>query len=173
VACLGNKQSRRQPIKDADSQGKRAVDAGKAFEDTLTGMLRGAGYRVDNQKFYDQTPFGDRMKADLIVYNVAWFPRLVIEAKWQTSTGTVNKSVVHDAARMAQWSDTPCIMVYGGSGHSETALHLARMQISGNLIEILNIETLHYRLMWLAHGGNPIKEPWQRRYAKYAQGAKP
>ena len=169
LEIIGKSAKRRLILLD-DSQGKRAIVAGHKFRDRIAGILSGAGYPVEREVFYGKTEFGDRMRADLIIHKIAWFDRLVIETKWQSSSGTVNKSVVHDAARMARYSPLPCIMVYGGPSHSRIALHLAAMQVGGNLIEILNTEELHWRLDWLANGGTPIKEPWQRRYAQFITG---
>ncbi len=119
------------------SGGSRANRRGKEFEKSIEGVLEDIGYQfVNSDRFsimQDKEPiytrqykigkdiYGTDRKVDIILYHPQlWINWLVIECKWQTSEGSVDKKYPFEVFSI-EYNKYDTIMILDGGGYSEKA----------------------------------------------------
>lgn len=116
-----------------DKQGQKAVKSGQAAEATIFCILKERGYLVERQYLIGQSLYGGDLRADFYVTRIPAFPiGLIIESKWQHSSGSVDEKYPYLITNIKQYYPCPTMIVCGGGGARPLALDYLRRQADGN-----------------------------------------
>ena len=116
-------------------------------------MLRTAGARMQRQFALCRSVYGTVIKVDFFIENAVAFPQgLVIEMKWQESSGTADEKFPYLVLNIRECFPCPAIIVTGGghtragsdhgSGARPGAYAWLRKQVGGNLVAVFTVEQL-------------------------------
>lgn len=138
------------------SNGSRANRTGQTQENFIEGYIVDVGYtKVPSKDFFDQIPsqkpiyarqcyagetiYHQRRRVDFILYHPEkWRDCLVIQSKWQASTGSVHEKYPYEVMSI-EANPYPTIIVLDGGGYPDYAETWLKSQAGqGKLIEVLN-----------------------------------
>jgi hypothetical protein len=139
--------------------GSTANYTGKILQKYISDRLKERGYTfVSQDKFmpsrileqpifteeYRQLCLGiyeTPIKCDFILYHPKkWPDNLVIEAKWQQTSGSVDEKYPYNVLNIQTKYPYPAIIVIGGSGYKRGAEKWLRDQVKDNLLHVFNME---------------------------------
>jgi hypothetical protein len=138
-------------------QGERANYTGSKLEIFIRHILDEKGYTfVDNKKFkaaccLDQQIYTCQfvagkgiyetpVRCDFIVHHPIKHPEcLIIESKWQESSGSVDEKYPYNVLNIQQKLGYPAIIVLDGGGYKPGAEKWLRSQVGGNLLHVFNM----------------------------------
>lgn len=138
-------------------QGEKANYTGNSLENFIENILNHKGYRfIENKSFkaaccleqaiyscqftighgiYD-TP----IKCDFILHHPVKYPNcLVIESKWQESSGSTDEKFPYLVLNIKEKSAYPTIIVLDGGGCKPGAEQWLRHQVGGQLLHVFNM----------------------------------
>lgn len=128
------------------SQGARANRHGRTAETLIESLLYDRAPHADimHRTVIGLTVYGRALEADLYIQGLARFPDgLVIESKWQDSSGSVDEKFPYLVANIKTCYPCPVIVMAGGGGARADAIRWLKAQIDGvHLIAVLNLEEL-------------------------------
>lgn len=128
------------------TDGKRANRTGKVLESFAEGVIADTGYeKVSSQKFFamremDQPIYssqcetgndiyGKRRRVDFILYHPKKWPNnLVIQCKWQASSGSVDEKYPFEVLSI-QLNEYKTIIILDGKGYSTGAEQWLKSQV--------------------------------------------
>ena len=136
--------------------GKRANRAGKQLAEFVDNLLQDYGYvKVSQARFFalcslrqpiyarecnvGKTLYGGVRRVDFILYHpVKWSDCLVIECKWQSSSGTVDQKYPYFVDSINK-NPQPAIIVLDGDGQSRRSGEWLKKQAGkGKLLKVMN-----------------------------------
>ncbi len=144
-------------LKIMTSQGYRANITGKQLERLIEDSLKSKGYtRVNPKEFKDkkntsiaifsrnvyvcETIYKTKLKCDFLLYHpVKHADCLIIEAKWQQVSGTVDEKYPYLVENIQKMMPHPTIIVIDGEGYKPGAIEWLRKQVGDNLLYVVNL----------------------------------
>ena len=151
-----------------DPAGSRANKTGNRLEKFIEHTIEDNGYKfIDKKRFgaaccLDQCLYTKQYKicrsiydSDLICDYILYHPekhpkKLVIESKWQQSSGTAQEKLVYTVVNIKKKSPYKTIIVIDGRGFTEGAKNWLKNQVNGNLNQVFNMSDFHE---WANDGG--------------------
>ena len=142
----------------AQSQGGQANLTGKNLESFIEFWLKQSGYERTRSKkkfaaglldftrptyatqvIIGDTVYGSPLKCDfLLTHSQRWPEKLVIEAKWQQKTGSVDEKFPYLVANIRK-SPFKTIIVLDGGGYKEGAEEWLRNQVDDKLLHVFSM----------------------------------
>lgn len=138
-------------------QGEKANLTGKTLEGFIEHILQQKGYtRIEHKDFKAaccleqpiyarQFPIGNGIydtpiKCDFIAHHPIKYPDcLVIESKWQESSGSIDEKFPYLVLNIKERSPYPTVIVLDGGGCKPRAETWLRSQVGGNLLHVFNM----------------------------------
>lgn len=138
-------------------QGTRANYTGNALERVIQQSLEANGYTFVEKKKFDtaryleqpiysmQYPIGKsvyetKLYCDFIIYHPERHPQsLVIESKWQESSGSVDEKFPYLVLNIREQYPCATIIVLDGGGFKKGAEEWIRKQVDEKLIHVFNM----------------------------------
>lgn len=111
----------------------RAHASGQVFESVIEGLIGVKGISFIPQATLDVLSiFGKRARVDFLIEPCARFPHgLIIEAKWQDSTGSAEEKLPFLVMNIKDRYPYPAIVVIDGDGFSCGAIDWIHDQVDG------------------------------------------
>jgi len=134
----------------------RPERTGRTAEILIEAMLQKLGARMQRQFPLCHSIYGTVLKVDFLIENAVAFPDgLVIESKWQQTSGTADEKFPYLVLNIRERFPCPAIIVTGGGqtrpdddgGARPGAYAWLRKHVGGNLINVLTVEQL---MGWMA-----------------------
>lgn len=140
-----------------EPSGKRANKTGTSLKNYIEHTLVDHGYQLIErdkfdlacyleQQFYakeyyiSKSIYGTQLACDFILYHPNKHPdKLVIEAKWQQSSGSVDEKFPYFVMNIKEKFPVDTIILLDGSGCRKSAEKWLRDQIGGKLVSVLNM----------------------------------
>lgn len=125
-----------------------ANTSGKTFESVISGLLESKGINFISQAALPiQSIFGKRIRVDFLIPPCEQAPiGLIVEAKWQDSTGSVEEKLPYLVMNIYQHYPHPTIIVIDGQGFSDGALQWLNEQVDGD--ELLHVFSITEFISW-------------------------
>jgi hypothetical protein len=125
--------------------------SGQTFEGIIEDALTRKGVTADFQcALAERSIFSKRIRVDVKIDPCPAFPDgLIIEGKWQHTTGSVEEKLPYLVMNIRQRYPYPAIIIIDGSGFSEGALAWLRDQIDGHLLAVFSLREF---VSWLNRG---------------------
>ena len=149
---------------DTDTQGGRANFTGNRLERFVEHTLTELGYRrlesrkertldfihgqeqpsYARQVVIGESIYGTRLRCDFILNNHEKLVEpLIIEAKWQESSGSVDEKYPFLVHNIKQCHPHPTLVLLDGSGYKPGAEKWLRAQTDGKLLAVLNMSEFY------------------------------
>lgn len=147
--------------------GKKANRTGNHLEMMIEDSLQRNGYSHTQKKHFFQTIeenkliytrqinlcdsiYGTKINCDFILYHPEKYPDcLVIESKWQQSSGSVDEKYPFLVLNIKEQFPCPAIIVIDGGGYKPGAEKWLRSQIDDKLLHVFNIREY---ITWVNNG---------------------
>lgn len=114
------------------NQGQRAVRNGQMAEKTIYCMIREAGYRVSRQQKIGKSFSGGNLIVDFFIHDHPAFSEgLIIESKWQETSGSVDEKLVLLREHIMRRFPCPAIVVYGGGAARSGFIEYLKNSVDG------------------------------------------
>jgi hypothetical protein len=120
-------------LETVGTQGAKANRAGGTAEATIYCIFKERHYSVRRQVKIGQGIYGTDLRADFLISGLPGFPDgLIIESKWQASTGSVDEKFPYVVSNIrAGKYPCPVIVVLDGGGYKDGAEQWLRSQVDG------------------------------------------
>lgn len=130
------------------TQGQKAVATGSTAEATIYCILKERGYHVEKQVTLGKDIYDTETRCDFLVYGVPGLESgLIIESKWQGSSGSVDQKFPFLVKNITEKYPHPTIVVIGGAGMRPGAIKWLREQVDGQkLIAVYSFEEF---MLWV------------------------
>ncbi len=148
----------------ADSGGAKANRTGDNLEQFIVGQLERHTYVLqrrdkrqlnslpDGPSYWSQFPIGPGIydtpvKVDFLVYHPVKHPcLLIIEAKWQESSGSVDEKYPYLIQNIQKRYPYKTLLLLDGGGYKKGAEKWVRNQVGGNLIGVWSMAEFQTRV---------------------------
>lgn len=130
------------PCREAQSQGRQANISGKAAEGMIYCIVRERGYRVRREMYIGQGIYNNEIRVDFLIEGVVGFEDgLIIESKWQETSGSADEKLAYLVENIKKRYPCPTIVVYGGKGFRSGAIEWLKVQADGRrLFAVMSLE---------------------------------
>lgn len=123
------------------SQGAQANANGKTAEVVIDAVLSRKRLPFVPQYIIGPGIYGTPIKVDFYIPTAPKFPNgLVIEAKWQESSGSADEKLPYLWLNIEHCFPCPAIVVIDGAGFREEAIAWLRSRVGGNLAAVYNLQ---------------------------------
>lgn len=152
----------------AEQGGTKANRTGNHLEGVIEDSLQRFNYKfVQKNKFFQsvegkqpiftrqinlcESIYGTKIICDFILYNPEKYSNcLVIESKWQQSSGSVDEKYPFLVLNIKEKFPCPAIIVIDGGGYKPGAEKWLRSQVDKKLLNVFNIREY---ITWVNNGG--------------------
>lgn len=129
------------------TQGKKAVHSGSTAEDVIFCILKERGYQVIRQANVGIDIYGSEAQCDFLVHGVPGMEGgLIIESKWQGSSGSVDQKYPFLVENIMKCYPYPTIIVIGGGGYRHGAFLWLKNQVDGQ--KLIAVYTFEEFISW-------------------------
>lgn len=130
------------------TDGVTANLSGNRAEKTIACMLKERGYSFKRQIDLGLNIYGHKSRGDFIVYDIPEYPHgLIIESKWQASSGSVDEKYPYMVANIKATYPYPTVIVVSGGGYKSGALTWLKQQVDGK--KLIHVFSLEEFLSWM------------------------
>lgn len=137
----------KRPCHGVQTQGRQAVKTGAAAESTIYCILKERGFAIERQKVIGKSVYGSELKVDFYIARCEAFPAgLIIESKWQESSGSVDEKYPYLVENIRTRYPSPCIVILDGDGYRSGAAEWMRTQVDGT--NLIGVYTFTEFLTW-------------------------
>jgi len=147
--------------------GKTANKTGKALEEFITHSLKETDYTLVEKKnwktaryldqpiytrqlFICKSIYGTNVYGDFVIFHPQKHPDcLVIEAKWQQVSGSVDEKLPFLVNNIKQKFPIDAIIIIDGGGQKKGAIEWVKTQIGGRLLNVFSMSSFQ---KWVNNG---------------------
>jgi hypothetical protein len=123
-----------------ETQGKKANKAGGMFEEIVATILKENKIKFIPQHILCKSIYGHPHKVDFFITNVLQYQNgLVIQAKWQDRSGSVDEKYPYEVMNIREMYPCPAIFIVAGGGQKDGAIIWMKKQVDDKLIAVMNI----------------------------------
>lgn len=129
------------------TQGARANLAGSVAETAIDAILSRLGYTPIRQRVIGSGIYGTPIQADILIECAPGFPNgLIIESKWQVSSGSVDEKYPYLVHNIRECYSCPVIILADGDGARPGAIRWLKSQVDGT--HLYAVFTLKELVIW-------------------------
>lgn len=128
--------------------GDPANSSGKTFESVVSGLISGKGIDFTPQATLPVfSCFGKRVRVDVLIEPCDRVPAgLIIEAKWQDSTGSAEEKLPYLVMNIKNAYPYPTIIVIDGSGLTRGSIEWIKAQVDHD--KLLHVFSIKEFISW-------------------------